>query len=83
MRELTNLEFLHKLAKSQCTGVFENTLLMSGWLNEEEEIEAQSLGCEVLYKPFEFKEIFNWVENEPRDRSVFPAGPFFCPVSSP
>jgi len=63
MPEMTGLEFLRTLSKSKCTGIFKNTLLMSGWLNEEEEVEARDLGCEVLHKSFEFKEIFNWIEN--------------------
>lgn len=63
MQEMTGLEFLRLLAKSQCKGIFQNTILMSGWLTEKEEIEARSLGCEVFHKPFEFKEIFDWIEN--------------------
>jgi len=62
MPDMTGLQFVRELSQCGCLGIFRNTVLISGWLVEEEEQEARELGCEVFHKPFEFQEIYEWIE---------------------
>lgn len=72
MPDKTGLEFLGELSKCGCLGIFRNTVLISGWLVEQEEEEARKLGCEVFHKPFEFQEIYQWIEA--REKSMIEDG---------
>jgi hypothetical protein len=57
----TGIELIREQRQKGCK--VKHIALMSGnWTNSELE-DAQGLGCHVFYKPFDLKEMFQWLDD--------------------
>lgn len=74
MPGMTGLEFFRVLKEKDCR--IPNKALVTAACQENLKIEAQELGCRVIPKPFQIREINSWLEESElkisRDRELIP-----------
>lgn len=62
MPKMTGLEFIRRQTVMGCKGVAKNKAILSGAWSEEDLRLADSLGCKILYKPIDPRELVEWIE---------------------
>ncbi len=63
MPGMTGLEFVQLQSTRGCKLIGSNKALMSGDWSPEDMQLAESLGCKVFSKPFDFNEFYDWLNH--------------------
>lgn len=70
MPHMTGIEFVERQTLRGCKGIVGNKAILSGTWREEELAQAERLGCQVFDKPYNFKEIMDWLDE--REKQILP-----------
>lgn len=70
MPHMTGIEFVERQTQRGCKGIVGNKAVLSGTWNDEELAQAERLGCKVFDKPYNFKDIMDWLDE--REKLILP-----------
>lgn len=70
MPRMTGIEFVERQSQRGCKGIVGNKAILSGTWDDEELAHAERLGCQVFDKPYNFKEIMDWLDE--REKQILP-----------
>ncbi len=74
MPNMTGLDFVESQCRRGCKGMVSNKAIFSGTWNAGELGKAEELGCKVFRKPYDLKEVSDWLDEQlktvPPDRKL-------------